>query len=229
MSRLFLIAALTAGIFPASAQAPRLPNVLIIGDSISIGYTPEVRELLRGKANVFRPMAPNGKAAANCRSTTIGLKELQNWLGTTKWDVIHFNWGLHDLCYRNPSAKNQGNRDKEHGKIEVPLPEYERNLETLVAELEKTGARLIWASTTKVPEGEAGRFVGDEVKYNEAARRVMAKHGIPIDDLYALSLKVPQTEWLAAGNVHFKPEGYRRLAEQVTHTIERYLPPASGR
>ncbi len=149
MSRVFLLGA--ALMLAASAQTldPSLPNVLIIGDSISIGYTPEVRELLRGKANVLRPMRPDGKAPANCAATTTGLKELESWLGNTKWAVIHFNWGLHDLCYRNPEAKAQGNRDKVNGKISVPLPEYKANLETLVNRLEKTGARLIWASTTE--------------------------------------------------------------------------------
>jgi len=40
--------------------------------------------------------------------------------------VIHFNWGLWDLCYRNPLVKNQGNRDKVNGKLSVSLDDYER-------------------------------------------------------------------------------------------------------
>ena len=43
-----------------------LPNVLILGDSISIGYTLQVRELLKGKANVFRPVNPTGTRPVNC-------------------------------------------------------------------------------------------------------------------------------------------------------------------
>lgn len=208
---------------------PRLPNVLIIGDSISMGYTLAVRDLLRGKANVLRPMRPGGKAPANCFSTAVGLKELPGWLGQTKWTVIHFNWGLHDLCYRNPGAKTPGNRDKTHGRIEVPLPEYQANLEKLVSRLGQTGARLIWATTTKVPEGEVGRFAGDERKYNAAAAEVMARHGIATDDLYLLSTRLPDAQWLGPGNVHFKAEGYGRLAGQVASSIERYLPAAAAR
>jgi hypothetical protein len=135
-----------------------LPNVLIIGDSISIGYTPPVIEMLKGVANVQR-------VKANCGDTKSGLENLKKrWLDVTKWDVIHFNWGLHDLCFRNPESKEQGHRDKVKGTLSVPLDEYEKNLETLVQQLEATGARLIWASTTVVPENEAGRFVGDDVK-----------------------------------------------------------------
>jgi hypothetical protein len=80
-----------------------LSNVLILGDSISIGYTRQVREGLKGKANVIRPNA-------NCGDTRHGLAQIETWLGDGKWQVIHFNWGLHDLCYRNPELKTPGQR-----------------------------------------------------------------------------------------------------------------------
>ena len=229
-----LAACLLGGVFLAPGQAPRaanweftpdpqLPSVLIIGDSISMGYTLPVRTLLQGKANVFRPMRADGKAPVNCSSTNTGLKELRQWLGDTKWAVIHFNWGLHDLCYRNPQSKAPGNRDKEHGKIDVPLPQYQTNLEKLVAELRNTGARLIWASTTKVPEGEAGRVSGDEQRYNKAAREIVARHEIAINDLHALSVSLPPDLSAGPGNVHYTPEGYARMARQVAASIEQAL------
>src|SRR5436309_269245 len=67
-----------------------LPRVLLIGDSISMGYTLPVRKLLDGKANVHR-IPENGGP------TTTGLAQIDRWLGDGKWDVIHFNWGLHDI------------------------------------------------------------------------------------------------------------------------------------
>jgi lysophospholipase L1-like esterase len=193
-----------------------LPNVLLLGDSISIGYTKQVRQILQGQVNVVRPKA-------NCGDTRAGLTNLTAWLGKTHWDVIHFNWGLHDLCYRHPEAKVYGNRDKQRGTISVPLDQYEKNLETLVKQLKSTGATLIWASTTKVPEGEAGRFVGDEVKYNTAAARVMAKNGVAIDDLYALSETFPPNWSVAPGDVHFNSHGSDALAGQVAEAIEKAL------
>ena len=45
---------------------PLLPNVLLIGDSISISYTVDVRKLLKGKADVFR-IPTNGRYASDCR------------------------------------------------------------------------------------------------------------------------------------------------------------------
>lgn len=140
--------------------ADDLPKALLIGDSISIGDTQPVMTLLRGKIAVSRPQA-------NCSSTEVGLANLDKWLEGGPWQVIHFNWGLHDLW--------QGNRPKVNGKQSVPLPQYEKNLEALVLRLKATGARLIFATTTLVPEGEVGRFVGDDVKYNSAALAIMKK------------------------------------------------------
>src|SRR5215467_1715129 len=102
-----------------------LPRVLLIGDSISIGYTIPVRELLKGKANVHRILT-NGADTAN------GVKHLDEWLGSGKWNVIHFNWGLHDLKVGKDDVR------------QVPMEQYRQNLEQLVARLNKTGARLIF-------------------------------------------------------------------------------------
>lgn len=191
---------------------PTLPNVLILGDSISIGYTPAVRKELQGKANVLRP-------TANCGETRMGLSGIDAWLGDGKWAVIHFNWGLWDLCYRNPEAKKQGNRDKVNGKQSVPIAEYEANLEKLVVRMKQTGAVLVWASTTVVPEGEAGRVVGDDAKYNAAAARVMQKHGVRIDDLHGLTKTFGPELFVGPGDVHYTSEGSAKLAAQAAESI----------
>ncbi|MFW6162948.1 MAG: SGNH/GDSL hydrolase family protein [Planctomycetota bacterium] len=185
-----------------------LPRVLLLGDSISIGYTVPVRELLGGKANVHRP-------AANCGPTTRGLQHLDAWLGTGKWDVIHFNWGLHDLKYISPKG---GLTAVDKGKQQVPIDQYEANLERLVERLKKTGATLIWASTTPVPEGAKGRVPGDEVKYNAVAKKVMDKHEVATDGLYAFA-KPRLDNIQRPANVHFTPDGSKALAAQVAKSI----------
>ena len=178
---------------------PNLPRVLLLGDSISIGYTVPVREALAGKVNVHRP-------AANCGPTTSGLKSIDKWLGEGKWDVIHFNWGLHDLKYID-------------GKHQVPIDEYEKNLTTLVERLKKTGANLIWCATTPVPEGVSPpRKDSDVVAYNAVAAKIMKANDIPTDDLYAFAL--PQLDKIQrSADVHFTPEGSKVLAGQVAKTI----------
>ncbi len=200
---------------------PRLPNVLLIGDSISIGYTRLVRAKLAGKANVYRPM--RGQGPDNCGDTSIGLERIDTWLGAQTWDVIHFNWGLWDLCYRNPASKSQGNRDKVGGKLSTPPDVYERNLETLVGRLKKTSAKLIWANTTVVPAGEVGRFVGDDEKYNAVAARVMQRHGIPANDLFTLTKNFAGKHSPIPGDVHYTAEGYGAIGAQVAVVIESAL------
>jgi arylsulfatase A-like enzyme len=205
---------------------PKLPNVLILGDSISIGYTRATRALMNGKANVYRPMNPNQNAPVNCGDTNIGLANIDAWIGQRNWDVIHFNWGLWDLCYRNPDSKTQGNRDKVRGTVSLTPQKYAENLEKLVLRLKATGAHLIWANATVVPEGEAGRFVGDEVKYNAVAAAIMQSHGITIDDLHTLSKSLPPDFFVKAGDVHFTEKGYKLLAEQVASCLNHALEPS---
>ena len=189
------------------------PKVLIIGDSISLGYTPHVVRLLKDKADVQHN-------PGNAQHTGTGLKKIDQWLGKTQWDVIHFNWGLWDLCYRHPESKNQGRRDKVRGTLTTSLEQYEKNLDQLVTRLRKTGAVLIWATVTIVPEGEAGRIVGDDRKYNAIAAKVMKKHGVAVNDLHAATVKFPSELFVKPGDVHFTREGYERLAKQVAERIE---------
>lgn len=196
---------------------PELPKVLIIGDSISIGYTPHVTKQLTGKAIVKHHKG-------NAQHTGTGLKKIDQWIGEKKWDVIHFNWGLWDLCYRHPDSKVQGKRDKVNGTLTTDLEQYEKNLEALVIRLKKTQAQLIWANTTIIPEKEAGRKVGDSKKYNEIATKIMKKHGIAINDLHALTSTFPADHFVKPGDVHYTKEGYRKIGVQVSSAILMAVP-----
>lgn len=203
---------------PAMAQiedTPGLPRVLLIGDSISIGYTVPVRTLLEGKANVHRP-------PTNCGPTTTGVAQIDKWLGNGKWDVIHFNWGLHDLKYMGPKGQNLADPTADDSVQQVPPAEYDANLRILVARLKQTGAKLIWRSTTPVPKGCQGRVVGDSVKYNAIAKKIMDENGIPIDDQCTFCVtKLDKIQRPA--NVHFSPEGSKELAAQAVAAIENAL------
>lgn len=173
---------------------PKLPRVLLIGDSISGGYTLPTRKALAGKANVH-------KAPENCGPTSNGLKKLDVWLGDGKWDVIHFNFGIHDR--RTPPA------------------DYEQRLEQLVDRLKRTGAKIIWASTTPVPAGtkDGPSMPAAIVERNRIAAAVMKKHDIAIDDLF--STLTPHVERvMKPDDVHPNAEGYELLGKQVAAAIE---------
>ncbi len=171
-------------------------------------YTVPVRELLKGKANVLSPLE-------NSAQTAFGVENLDKWLGDSKWDVVHFNFGLHDLKYLDAEG-TYVTPDK--GKQVALLPEYEANLRQIVARLKKTGATLIWASTTPVPDASSGRVKDDELRYNEVALRVMKELGVRLDDLHAVVTANPGIQ--LPRNVHFTPEGYQRLARAAANMID---------
>lgn len=199
-------------VFAPIEDDPALPRVLIIGDSISIGYTLDTRAMLKGVANLHRP-------PTNCGPTTKGLAEIDDWLGEGKWDVIHFNWGLHDLKYMNKDGKLVA---VSKGKQQVPIEQYEKNMDELVQRLQKTGAKLIWRNTTPVPKGASGRLPADVLKYNAAAAKVMANHKVQVHDLYAYA-KEYEKEIQRPKDVHYTKEGSKRLAEQVVGVIRSAL------
>ena len=176
---------------------PKLPRVLLIGDSISGGYTLSVRKALAGKANVH-------KAPENCGPTANGLKKLDVWLGKGKWDVIHFNFGLHDS--RTPQA------------------DYEKRLREIVARLQKTGAKIVWASTTPRPaDGKEGPAMVDAVvERNAVAVAVMRENNIPVNDLFTfITPHLAKTQ--NPKDVHFNAQGYALLGQQVAEAIQAAL------
>jgi acyl-CoA thioesterase-1 len=197
----------------AIEDVPGLPRVLLIGDSISIGYTIPTRKLLQGKANVHRIPVNGGP-------TTRGLEEVENWIGTSTWDVIHFNFGLHDIKHVNDAGASV---DREMGHRQVELDAYRDNLRAIVKRLQRTGARLIWCTTTPVPEGAKGRVPGDEVAYNAAAVSVMKEEGVEINDLHAFA--APRMADIGKpADVHYTPQGSQTLAGEVARRIEAALP-----
>ena len=187
-----------------------LPNVLIIGDSISIGYTLPTRALLKEKVNLHRIPTNGGP-------TTKGVTEIEKWLGTRKWDLIHFNWGLHDLKYMGKDGTNLVPKEK-GGIVQVPLSEYEKNLEKLVIRMKNSTTKLVWRNTTPIPPGSKARYVGDSVKFNKAAAQVMKKHDVPTLDLYTPSKK-NMKDWMKKADVHYHAHGSQALAERVARDI----------
>ncbi|MEN8733905.1 MAG: SGNH/GDSL hydrolase family protein, partial [Lentimonas sp.] len=159
----------------------------------------------------------------NGRSASYGAQNIDKWLGDRQWDIIHFNWGLWDICYRNPKSKTQGHRDKVNGKLTATPDTYRASMEQIVGRLKQTNAKLIWCSTTPVPESEAGRKVGDEIKYNLIAEEIMQENGVLINDLHSHALlRLPSIQ-KGKGDVHFTPEGSAYLAEKVSIEISSVL------
>jgi lysophospholipase L1-like esterase len=174
---------------------PALPRMLIIGDSISRGYTLPVRNALEGKVNVHR-------APQNCCATTLGLENLDLWLGDEKWDLITFNFGIHD---RNTSDAD-----------------YEKNLTEIVGRLKATGARLVWVTTTPVPEGALEYVEGSVDRLNQIAASIMKEQQIDVLDLHGAVAPVIG-QYQIHKNCHFKQEGYDFLGTRIAETARHEL------
>lgn len=215
---------LNAGLVSA-AEAPAKPRVLILGDSISIGYTPVVQRLLADEMVVLRPTLKNGKPE-NCSGTTAGVANIDRWLQIDggKWNVIHFNWGLHDLKHvkaADPKAASELAEDPPQATVEV----YEKQLREIVAKLKATGAKLIFATTTPVPDEpmKVYRNNNDVLRYNEAALKVMKEEGVPVNDLYTFVRPKMKEMQIQPANVHFVPSGSQALGEEVVKAIRASL------
>ena len=137
-----------------SKSSTELPNIMLIGDSVSLGYTNYVKEALKGKVNFFRPLNAKG-GYDNCAGTTKGVQLIDKWLALSdRWDVIHFNFGLHDLKHVDPVTGK--NSKKEEDPQQADLKTYEKNLKLIVKKLKATNAKLIFATTTSYPRQTRG-------------------------------------------------------------------------
>ena len=176
---------------------PKLPRMLIIGDSISRGYTVALRNALQGKVNVHR-------APANCSSTAYGLSKLDIWLGNNKepWDLIIFNFGIHD--------RRTGN------------DQYVANLTTIVGKLKQRSNKVLFVTTTPIPEGAAEFVENASENSNRLATRVMNEHQIGTIDLYT-AIKPEIAEYQLPQNCHFKEDGYTYMATYLAPFVLKSL------
>ena len=188
--------------------AEEKPKVLIIGDSISIGYTPLVQQLLSESCIVQR-------TPVNCRSSKFGVDHVKQWIAEGEWDVIHFNFGLWDWYGWGQDSK-------------ATVESYSKNLETIVKDLHVTGATLIFATTTPpcAEAEETSRVLVTNARarqFREAALKVMDANGVAVNDLYNKVLPDIAAHQKSPHDVHFKPAGIAALAEKVSASILEVL------
>lgn len=193
---------------------PKLPRVLVVGDSISMNYHDAAKEALEGVANYRR-------IEDNCWSTVRGVAFMAYWLGDYRrqgleWDVIQFNSGLHDMKLSSPD-----------GTFAVSVDEYKKNLRKEIEIMTKTGATLIWCSTTPVQNDSGSaqygfRRKGAEKEFNQAALEVMREFPeIQINDLCQVVHDSSVFDsWRNNEDVHFyKQEEQAALGKAVADAV----------
>ncbi len=210
-----------------ASRAAELPRVVLIGDSIRLGYAPRVAELLSGKAVVISP-PENGGDSANV------LAHLDEWVHRQKPDVVHLNCGLHDL-----------KRLKTNGHHQVELDRYAEDLCQIVTRIRAgTDAALVFANTTPILDerharrgADFDRVEADVRRYNAAATAIMDEMGVPVHDLHWVVEQGNPETMLGPDGTHYTAAGSDRLAEAVADcvlrqvTVRRYrplVPPAAG-
>lgn len=186
-----------------------LPNLLIIGDSISKGYMNPLKIILNGKINVEQ--IPN-----NAKDTTYTLSNIREWLNkSSKSDLILFNNGLHDLACVDQNGKPT---TPSEGKFKVSIELYRKNMNEIVGILKKTGAKLLFITTTPIPQEAVNRIAGSEIEYNDAAIEIMEKHRVAVCDLHTIVsplLPIIQNQ----SGIHFNPIGSWVLATGIASVI----------
>ena len=202
-----LVAAQPAGSTTAP-EASGLPRVLLIGDSIAGGYAPFVQQALKNVAEVVLVHRAKSNGASDN-----GIEEMDSWLAGKQWAVIHFNWGLWDLKVAGKNGQNN-----------ISIEQYGKNLRELVQKMKRTGAKLIFATTTPVPEKVliTPRRAVDAPLYNAVALKIMEENEIYVDDLYSLVL--PRILELQHPNdVHFNDEGSQYMGKRAASCISFML------
>jgi arylsulfatase A-like enzyme len=192
-----------------------LPRVLLLGDSISMGYHDSVVRRLDDEAVVLRPLE-------NCAGTTRGATEIERWLEDAgEVDVIHFNFGLHDLKRVDEQGRNSNDPQS---RRQADLDTYRRQLRGIARRLVATGSQVVFATTTPVPTGGVSphRDPADVLRYNACAREVLAPLGVEVFDLHAVAKdRLPELQ--KPRDVHFTAAGSEVLGASVADAVRRAL------
>lgn len=191
------------------SQSNGEPSALIVGDSVSLGYTPHVQvEGATVEHNGQCDSEPydyvEGVDPHNGEGSSHQAACIKTWLAQGSYSIVHFNAGLWDVS----NCKWHLNSD---------LSDYLSNLQQILDAIRAAGAVPIFATTTPAPDGTCVD-PADVVRYNAAAVAMMRSQGVQIDDLYNY-VKPVESTYQAPDNVHFTDAGYEYLAKQVSAAI----------
>ncbi|MGI6745089.1 MAG: SGNH/GDSL hydrolase family protein [Acutalibacteraceae bacterium] len=184
-----------------------MKKILLLGDSIRENYQERVKELLKGDGcEVFHP-------DENCRFSRYTLNSLRHWLPKcTNPDVIHWNNGLWDVMTVYP----------EDGCF-TELSDYIRDMGRILRELKKTGAKVIFATTTAVGDGNPNRLNETIELYNTTLINALGKKLDEVNDLYSLTRPRNNVYIRLDDKVHLTDEGIEVCSKAVADKIRDML------
>lgn len=188
-----------------------MKKILLLGDSIRMGYDKYTRDKLSGVAEVYFP-------EENCKFSMNMVRYIYEWADQLKLkreeiDVVHWNAGLWDCLHM------------EDGEPLISVDIYERTIERIQGLINTAypNARSIFATSTPVSEqmwkwqGKK-RYNSEIEQYNEAARRALSKYDVKINDLYALLSPLPDSYHSDATH-YYTPESTKLIGDEVVSNI----------
>lgn len=194
-----------------------MKRVLLLGDSIRMGYDKKVREILKDEIEVVFAEEDNGRFAAYTL-----WQANQFFKNCGCFDLVHWNNGYWDMNIEAPMTE-----------AIHPIDEYVHFLKRIIRLIRQNGAKIIFATTTPIYKpgaamdntGTSGSLQYNNdwvVEYNEAACRLMEKENIVVNDLYSLCLKGPMY-YKCEDMLHLTEEGYWEAARQTAECIRKTL------
>jgi len=213
---------MTAGALAFSPRLTRamegavLPKVVLLGDSIRMGYRDFAERELKGRATIWAP-------EENCRTSDYIIYHLHAWIRQQQPDLVHMNAGLHDIRTLSYHAKA--------GETIVKPGHYRDNLETIFKWVrEEVGCKIIWATTTpvidekvKARKGSFTRYDADVRHINRIALQAARKYHVPINDLYTFAREEIGEAGMKKDGVHFREEASEMLGIKVAERILEVL------
>jgi len=157
-------------------------NVIIVGDSLTIGYTPVVAELLADIALVQH--VPWDVLDGGAEETAYGLQCIDLWLASPSGmpiqpDLIYFNFGMHDTATSGQGCPGQwGNTSVYPGEL--------RQIAEKILTFSKNSmhsVKVMFALTTPMM-CDAAQDKVISATLNTAARGIMSSLGISTIDLH---------------------------------------------
>ena len=176
-----------------------LPRVLLVGDSITYNYQEKVRDLLKGGCYV------DYISTSYAIDTKIYNQIVYSFMTDSKYDLIHFNHGLHGIHLSKKSYKSRMNR--------------------LLFKIDKEVKLILATSTIVYREGNKrldGAWMKRVRERNEAVQELAIENGYSVDDLYTVSSSIPK-EYRYVDGTHYLQEGYAMLAKTVVECISKEL------
>lgn len=183
-------------------------KVVLIGDSIRMGYQPLVQE----KCTECEVWGPD----ENCRHSLWALDHFPHWVADQHPDIVHVNFGIHDALIR-PDGEHQ-----------ILLPQYRLCLQRFIQQVKELGkTKMLWATTTPMYCPEAGKPMAqwqvnksvDIESYNAAALEIVSREGLPVNDLHDVIVRNDYTKCLTEDGCHMTDYGNQVLSDAVVNAI----------